>query len=50
MNINEFFLMAFMTVMTAANFFIYKLTRDKYLETMQRIWNWESYIRRLRMN
>ena len=42
----EILVMAFLTFLTGTNFYIYKLTKDKYIETFQRLWNWEAYIRR----
>ena len=42
----ELLLIVPLLLITFTNFYLYKLTRDKYLETMQRLWDWENYIRR----
>lgn len=42
----EILVIAFLIFLTGTNFYIYKLTKDKYIETFQQLWNWEAYIRR----
>ena len=42
----DFLIMLVMTLITIANFYVFNLTREKYLETMQQLWKWEAYIKR----
>ena len=42
----ELLLIVPLLLITFTNFYLYKLTRDKYFETLDRLWKWESYIRR----
>lgn len=46
MNFIEIFLVIFLITITAINIYIYRLTKQRYLETLRQLWQWDSYIRR----
>ena len=46
MKIIEIYLIIFLITITAINIYTYKLTKQRYLETLRQLWQWDSYIRR----
>ena len=46
MNYIEVFLIIFFIIITTINIHIYRLTKQRYLDTLRQLWQWDSYIRR----
>ncbi len=46
MKIIEIYLIIFLITITAINIYTYRLTKQRYLETLRQLWQWDSYIRR----
>ena len=42
----EIFLIMFFIAITVINVHMYKLTKQRYFDTLRQLWRWESYIRR----
>ena len=45
MKIIEIYLIIFLITITAINIYTYKLTKQRYLETLRQLWQWDNYIR-----
>ena len=46
MKIIEIYLIIFLIAITVINTHIYILTKQRYLETLRQLWQWDNYIRR----
>lgn len=46
MKIIEIYLIIFLITITAINIYTYRLTKQRYLETLRQLWQWDNYIRR----